>query len=148
MLSNLKLASLQAGFATHIAQSERDINSQLSRIVREGQLPLALVSWDLNVDLAFNASGHLENPTTKVTMLLVDKALTLDKDDLEAKAEEMGELFIKFIRSYKDYLVTNTNVKQDAVTGISFTYVPSYGAGKHSGVLATFTTQLNLEPKC
>jgi len=148
MLSNLKLASLECGFTTYIAQSDRDIQTQLNRIVREGQLPLSLVSWDLNVDLAFNASGHLENPKTKITMLLVDKSLTLDKDDLEAKSEEMALLFIKFIRSYKDYLVLNTNVKEDAVTAISYTHVPKYGAGQHSGVLATFVTQLNLEPKC
>jgi hypothetical protein len=79
---------------------------------------------------------------------LIDKADTLEKKDLEARAELMGDLFIKFIKNAKDYMTTNTNVKENPITGISFTYVPSFGAGKHSGVLAKFRTQLNTPSEC
>ena len=148
MLTDLKTAAEAVGITTIIAQSDKNINDQLNRIIREETLPVALISWDLNVNLEFNENGQLGNPTTDVTMLIVDKANTLEKIDLEKKAEEVGELFIDFIRGYKDHLVANTNVKQDPITNISFVYAPSYGNGKHSGVLAKFTTELNLVPKC
>ena len=75
----------------------------------------------------------MNNPTTTVTLLLIDKAESLEKIELEEKAEEMGDLFIKFIKNAKDYMTSNTNVRENPITNISFTYVPKYGAGAHSG---------------
>ena len=148
MLTELKAAAEEVGFSIIIATSNRNINDQLNTIVREQDLPLALVSWDLNVNIEFDNNGLMNNPTTDVTLLLIDKAETLEKIDLEEKAEEMGDLFIKFIKNAKDYMTTNTNVKENPISGISFTYVPSYGSGKHSGVLAKFRMQLNTPSEC
>lgn len=148
MLTELKAAAEEVGFSIIIATSDRNINDQLNRIVREQDLPLALVSWDLNVNIEFDNNGLMNNPTTDVTLLLIDKAETLEKIDLEEKAEEMGDLFIKFIKNAKDYMTTNTNVKENPISGISFTYVPSYGSGKHSGVLCKFRMQLNTPSEC
>lgn len=148
MLTELQTAAAAVGITTVIATSDRNINDQLNRIVREENLPIALITWDLNVNLVFNESGHLQNPDTKVTMLIVDKANTNEKIDLENKAEEVGKLFIKFIRVYRNHLVASTNVKETPITNISFVYTPSYGSGKHSGVLATFNTQMPLDPDC
>lgn len=148
MLKELKAAAEEVGFSIIIATSDRNIQDQLNRIVREQDLPLALVSWDLDVNVTFDDNGLMDNPTTTVTLLLIDKAESLEKIELEEKAEEMGDLFIKFIKNAKDYMTTNTNVKEQPITGISFTYVPSYGAGKHSGVLGKFTMQLNTPSEC
>ena len=148
MLENLKAAAESVGITVVIATSDKNINDQLNRITRIEKLPLALITWDLDVTLEFDESGHLKNPTTDVTMLLVNKAETLEKIDLENMAEKMGELFIKFLRVYKDYLAANTNVKENPITGATFTYVPSFGSAKHSGVLGKFNTQMNLEPLC
>jgi hypothetical protein len=148
MLTELKAAAEEVGFSIIIATSDKNINDQLNRIVREEDLPLALVSWDLDISIEFDDNGLMNNPTTDVTLLLIDKADTLEKKDLEARAELMGDLFIKFIKNAKDYMTTNTNVKENPITGISFTYVPSFGAGKHSGVLAKFRTQLNTPSEC
>ena len=90
-------------------------------------------------------TGFLKNPTVDVTLLLVTKAETLEKSDLEEAAEEMGKLFIRFVKNFKKYLTANTNVKENPLTGISFTYVPSFGAAKHSGVLGQMKIQQNLE---
>ena len=148
MLTELKAAAEEVGFSIIIATSDRNIQDQLNRITRTESLPLALVSWDLDVNIAFDDNGLMNNPTTSVTLLLIDKAESLEKIELEQKAEEMGDLFIKFIKNAKDYMTTNTNVKEQPITGISFTYVPSYGSGKHSGVLAKFTMQLNTPSEC
>ena len=148
MLKELKAAAEEVGFSIIIATSDRNINDQLNRIVREADLPLALVSWDLDVNITFDNNGLMNNPTTTVTLLLIDKAESLEKIELEEKAEEMGDLFIRFIKNAKDYMTTNTNVKEQPITNISFTYVPSYGSGKHSGVLGKFTMQLNTPSEC
>jgi len=148
MLKELKAAAEEVGFSIIIATSDRNINDQLNRIVREADLPLALCSWDLDVSVSFNENGLMDNPTTTVTLLLIDKAETLEKIDLEEKAEEMGDLFIRFIKNAKDYMTTNTNVKEQPITNASFTYVPSYGSGKHSGVLGKFTMQLPIPSEC
>ena len=148
MLKELKAAAEEVGFSIIIATSDRNINDQLNRIVRSEELPLALVSWDLDVNVTFSENGLMNNPTTNVTLLLVDKANSLEKIELEQKAEEMGELFIKFVKNAKDYMTTNTNARENPISGISFTYVPSYGSGKHSGVLARFTMQLPIPSEC
>jgi hypothetical protein len=148
MLRELKAAAEEVGFSIIIATSDRNINDQLNRIVREADLPLALVSWDLDINVSFDNNGLMNNPTTSVTLLLIDKAESLEKIELEEKAEEMGDLFIRFIKNAKNYMTTNTNVKEQPITDISFTYVPSYGSGKHSGVLAKFTMQLPIPSEC
>jgi hypothetical protein len=148
MLKELKAAAEEVGFSIIIATSDRNIQDQLNRITRTESLPLALVSWDLDINVSFDDNGLMNNPTTSVTLLLIDKAESLEKIELEEKAEQMGELFIRFIKNAKNYMTTNTNVKEQPITDISFTYVPSYGSGKHSGVLAKFTMQLNTPSEC
>ena len=145
MLTDLKTVASDLGITLVIAESDKDINTQLNRIVRIEDLPILMSSWDLNVNLEFDENGFLKNPTTDVTLLLLSKANTLERSDLEAEAEEMGKLFIQFVKNVKTYLTANTNVKENPVTGISFTYVPAFGSGKHSGVLGKFKVQMNLD---
>jgi hypothetical protein len=146
MLTELKIAAEQVGITLVIAESDKSIENQLNRITRIETLPVMLSSWDLDVSLEFDTdTGFLRNPTVDVTLLLITKAVTLEKSDLEYEAEEMGKLFIKFVRTFKDYLLENTNVKENPITGISFTYVPSFGAAKHSGVLGKFKVQQHLD---
>jgi len=145
MLKEMKLVAEEIGITLIIAESDKAIESQLNRITRVETLPVMLSSWDLDVSLEFDENGFLKNPTVDVTLLLITKAETLEKKDLEFEAEEMGKLFIKFVKNLKDYLTANTNVKESPITGIEFTYVPSFGAGKHSGVLGKMRVQQNLE---
>ena len=148
MITEIKEAAKQSGFSVYIAENDKDINTQLNRIVRQESLPIALTSWDIPVNLEFDNNGVLKNPLSNITMLLVDKADSLEKRDLEEKAEEVGDLFINFIRNLNSYLYNNTNVKENPITSIRFEYAPKFGSGQHSGVLATFTTQLNLKSNC
>ena len=148
MLKELKAAAKEVGFSIIIATSDRNIKDQLNTIVREQDLPLAMVSWDLDINIEFDNNGLMKNPTTDVTLLLIDKAESLEKIDLEKRAEKMGDLFITFIKNAKDYMTTNTNAKENPITGISFTYVPSFSASKHSGVLAKFKMQLPIPSEC
>ncbi len=145
MLTEMKTVAEEIGITLVIAESDKAIESQLNRITRVETLPVMLSSWDLDVQLEFDENGFLKNPTVDVTLLLITKAETLEKKDLELEAENMGKLFIQFVKNLKTYLTANTNVKDNPITGISFTYVPSFSAGKHSGVLGKMKIQQNLE---
>jgi hypothetical protein len=148
MLSEIKIVGEQLGITTVITTSQENIDAQLNRIVREEDLPVMLISWDIKVNLEFDSEGVLQNPTTPLTILMVDKAEDGTKILKEEKADEVGILFIKFIRTLKTYMHKNTNVKENPITSISFQYIPSYGAGKYSGVMGFFTTQLGLTNEC
>ena len=145
MLSEMKVVAEDIGITLIIAESDKNIESQLNRITRVETLPVMLSSWDLSVEMEFDENGFLNNPTVDVTLLLITKANTLEKADLELEAENMGKLFIQFVKNLKTYLQANTNVRENPITGIEFTYVPSFGAGKHSGVLGKMKVQQNIE---
>ena len=149
MLGQIKEVAENLGITLVIAKSDADIDMQVNRIVRIEDLPIMLSSWDLNVSLEFDTqTGFLKNPTVDVTLLLISKAETTDKLEMEEMAEEMGVLFTKFTSDLKKHLAAKTNVKQNPITGISFTYVPSFGSGKHSGVLGKMNVQQNLDASC
>jgi hypothetical protein len=149
MLKEIRAVAENLGITLVIAKSDEDIDTQVNRITRIEDLPIMLSSWDLKVKLEFDTeTGFLKNPTVDVTMLLITKASSTAKEELELKAEEMGVLFTKFTSDLKKYLTLNTNVKQDPIKGIGFTYVPSFGSGKHSGVLGKFNVQQNLDEGC
>lgn len=146
MLTELKTVASTLGITLVILESDKTIENQLNRIIRIEDMPIMLSSWDLDVQLEFDSqTGFLKNPTVDVTLLLLTKADSLERYELESSAEEMGKLFIQFVKNLKTYLTTNTNVKQNPITGISFTYTPDFGASKHSGVLGKFKVQQNLE---
>ena len=145
MLTEMKKVAEEIGITLVIAESDKAIESQLNRITRVETLPVCLSSWDLDVQLEFDENGFLKNPTVDVTLLLITKAETLEKKDLELEAENMGKLFIQFVKNLKDYLTKNTNVRENPITGIEFTYVPKFGSGIHSGVLGKMRVQQNLE---
>ena len=46
------------------------IETQLNRITGHEQLPIMLVSWDLETTLTFDEHGFLNNPSTKIVLLL------------------------------------------------------------------------------
>ena len=82
MLTEMKTVAEEIGITLIIAESDKAIESQLNRITRVETLPVMLSSWDLDVNLEFDESGFLKNPTVDVTLLLITKAETLEKKDL------------------------------------------------------------------
>jgi len=89
MLTELKAAAKEVGFGIVIATSDKNIQDQLNRIVREEELPLALVSWDLDVNVTFSENGLMDNPTTTITLLLIDKANSLEQSGRKKKLAPM-----------------------------------------------------------
>lgn len=140
MINDIKLAGEEVGITTLITNSNEKIETQLNRITGAEDLPIMLVSWDLDTSLVFDVHGFLENPKTKVVCLLMDKAEDTTKDEMEQTAIKMGGLFQSFCQELYNRLVSvQKKGPSEILTGISYKLVPKHGAGKHSGVMGRFT---------
>lgn len=140
MIADIKTAAESVGITAVITNSSEKIETQLNRIQRVEDLPIMLVSWDLESTLEFDENGFLKNPSTNVVLLLMDKAEDRSKDEAEAVAEEMATLFQQFIQKLYTALVPyQKEIGTNILTNISYTLVPQHGLGKHSGVMGRFT---------
>jgi hypothetical protein len=142
MLKEIKQVGKDLGINVIITTSKERIETQLNRIAREETLPVMLISWDIRVKASFNEFGMLGNPVTTPKILLLDKAITITKDQQELVADKVADLFILFINSLNSYMKENSNVFENPISDINYQYVPNYGAGRHSGVIGEFTLSL------
>lgn len=142
MIADLKIAAEAVGITAIITNSNEKIETQLNRITGVEDLPIMLVSWDLETSLQFNEHGFLDNPVTNVVLLLMDKPKDRTKDVAEDTAEAMATLYQQFIQSLYTQLIQYQKVQgQEMLTQISYTLVPKHGLGKHAGVMGRFTMQ-------
>lgn len=139
MIDIIKSAASDANIAAFISNSTEKIEVQLNNITREEDLPIMLISWDLDVTLTFDENGFLNNPDITVVALLVSKPETLEKSEQEATADKMALLFQSFLSKLYTRLVAVNKTQGSPISGAGYKYVPQHGAGKHSGVLGKFT---------
>lgn len=138
-IEDIKTAAEQSGIVAVITNSEKRIESQLNKITGVEELPVMLVSWDLDTTLTFDENGFLNNPSTKVVVLLMTKADSKTNADYEASAEEMAKIYIFFIQNLNALLVKYNKLNGPSVTEAGYTLVPRHGMGQHSGVIGRFT---------
>ena len=140
MIEDLKLAAEAVGITAVISNSKENIETQLNRITRIEDLPLALISWDLETSITFNEHGDLNNPKTSVVILLMDKAQDTTKDEAEKTAESMATLYQQYMKALYSQLVQyQKEIGVEILSDVGYTLAPMYGLGKHSGVLGRFT---------
>lgn len=140
MIADIKTAAEAVGVTAVITNSQEKIETQLNRIQRVEDLPIMLVSWDLESTLSFDENGFLRNPQTQVVLLLMDKAQDTSKDEAEIVAENMAKLFQQFIQKlYTQIIPYQRQTAEEILSNISYTLVPQHGLGKHSGVMGRFT---------
>ena len=139
MIEDIKWAAGEVGITAIITNSTEKIETQLNRITGIEDLPIMLVSWDLITTLEFDQNGFLNNPSTKVVLLLMTKADDTTKEAAERSAELMGELFQMFLQKLYSKLVAYQRDAVPPISGAEYTLVPQHGLGKHSGILGRFT---------
>lgn len=139
MINEIKDAANKVGITTLITNSDERIETQLNRITRIEDLPIMLVSWDIESTIEFGQNGFFNNPASQITLLLMTKSETKEKKEYEDTSEKMGQLFIKFARALNDSLVLSYRGQGFPLKNISYKLVPKHGLGKHSGVLGKFT---------
>lgn len=142
MIQLIKDAAAEVGIVAFITNSTERIETQLNRIVREEDLPIMLVSWDIDVNLVFDPSGFLQNPTVNIVSLLVEKPETTSKEEAEKSAVAMGVLFQTFLQKLHSKLIIFQKQTDPPVSNASYKLTPIHGAGKHSGVLGRFTMRI------
>jgi hypothetical protein len=140
MISNIKKAADNVGITAIITNSTEKIEVQLNKITSLEDLPLMLISWDLDASVSFNDSGFLENPVIDVVCLLMTKPEDLSKDEMESAAEEMYYLYLDFIQELRTILSPLLkNYQSQPIINIGCKLVPKHGLGKHSGVMGRFS---------
>jgi hypothetical protein len=145
MIDVIKEAAEAVGITAVVTNSTDKIEVQLNRLTGQEDLPLMLVSWDLDTTYEFDNNGFLKNPRTKVVVLLMDKAEDKTKDELEATAVRMEQLYQQFIQTLRRVLIPlQTNYEAQPVLDIASKLAPNYGLGVHSGVVGRFTMSIEI----
>jgi hypothetical protein len=160
MIQLIKDTAQEVGIALVITNSKERIETQLnslthkeekgdssspSTVTRSTDLPIMLVSWDIDTSLNFNLNSFLDNPESKIVALLVRKADDLKKNSLEDASVEMGVLFTQFIQVLNGKLIPYMRSSTTPITQCGYKLVPRYGNGVHSGVLARWTMKIGLD---
>lgn len=160
MIQLIKSAATEVGIALVVTNSKEKIEVQLNSLThrqekgdlsnpnsetRPTDLPIMLISWDVETNLTFNINSFLDNPESKIVALLVKKADDLKKITLEDASIEMGELFTQFIQVLNSKLIPLMRSTTTPITQCSYKLVPRYGNGVHSGILAKWNMKIGLD---
>ncbi len=138
-IDSIKQVAEDSGITAIITNSNEKIETQLNRITGVENLPIMLISWDLQTTLTFNENGFLNNPSTNVVLLLMTKSEQRTKEEFEISAQEMASIFQIFVQKLNSYLVKYNTSGNQPLSNINYTLVPVHGLGKHSGILGKFT---------
>lgn len=145
MIQYIQQAALLCGIESVVTNSEEKIETQLNSLTGKEDSPIMLVSWDIDTDLNFDENGFLENPSSNIVALLMKKAPSLTKVDMETTSTAMGVLYQQFIRELWAILLPLQRSLTQPISQATYKLVPKHGAGKHSGVLCKWTMRSNLD---
>ncbi len=140
IVDDLKQAADEVGIMAFITNSDSRIDNQLNALTKAEDLPILLINWNLEHSLNFTSDGFLENPSVKIVCLLMAKSQFKEKLDFEKTSFKMGDLFQEFLLKLNSIIISyQKSTEVNAISSASYTVVPSYGMGKHSGILGRFT---------
>lgn len=148
IIKNLKAASKAVGIHAFITNSTEGIETQLNRLTRQEDLPIMLVSWDIQGDVSFDDNGFINNPDINFTCLLLTKPEDKDKQVAEDCAEAMASLYLTFLQELANMQRPQLRTSAFPVSKASFQLVPKHGVSSHSGVMGKFTVKGALNVPC
>jgi len=160
MVQLIKDSAEAVGIQAVITNSEQNLEVQLNSLTHKSEkgnpstptvetrptdLPIMLISWDIDTELSFNENSMLDNPLSNIVALLMKKAPSMAKVDLEDSSVEMGQLFQVFIQDLYERLIPLQRTNKAPITNCSYKLVPKHGSGKHSGVLCKWKMKTGLD---
>jgi len=149
MIDYIEASAEACGIQSVILDSDANIETQLNNLTKVEDLPIMLISWDIDVNLTFTSDGFLDTPEIPIVGLLMTKSKTKEKKDMQADADRMGYLFAQFIQHLYGVLSPlQKNSQQPAIKGATYKRLPKYGMGWHSGVMCKFTMKIPIEIEC
>ena len=142
MIAQLKEAASDVGIKIVFSNSREEIDVQINKMMRIEDVPQMLVSWDVDTTLNFDSNGFLENPLSKMVILLMSKAEDSGDESKLEKAQEMGELFQKFCQKLYSVLIRTNKGNSSPITESGYQLAPLYGRGHHSGIIGRLTIKV------
>lgn len=139
LITNIRTAASEVGVEAIITNSNEALETQLRRLNKETNLPILLISWDMDKALSFNSNGYLNDPKVSIVSLLLSKPEDLTKEEAEKVAEEMGAIFEQFLMKLYNLQAVLIQDPAEVITAATYKLLPRYGIHKHSGVLGKFT---------
>lgn len=139
MIAQLTEAATAAGIKLVVTNSRETIDAQINKLTREEDSPQMLISWDIDTTLTFDENGFLQNPSSKMVILLMGKAVDDGNEAKLLKAQEVGVLFQQFCQNLYGILVKTNKDSTSPITEAGYQLVPLYGKGHHSGVIGRLT---------
>ncbi len=143
MIQDIEAAAKKADINAFVLNDKDSIPMQLTNLSDKG-LPTMLVSWNIKPRVDFDTNGFMKNPVAEITALLVKKADSNRKDDSWTIAEEMASLYTVFLKELYTILAPYAKNLVIPITNAGWEMVPRHGAGKHSGIVGTFTMILEI----
>jgi len=142
MIEYIKKVAEDLGINLIITNTQESVETQLNRLVGIESLPAMLISWDIETTITFDEDGLPDNPVSNIVCLLVTKPEDRTKREHQDDALDMANLFIKFIvELHQELLPRQRNNVVPPIQNATYTLAPSYGKGKHSGVLGRFSME-------
>ena len=148
MIEFINASAKACNIQTVITNSDQGIETQLNNLTQTENLPIMLISWDIDVNLSFDENGFLNTPSIPITALLMTKSPTLEKIDMESDAFKMGKFYTQFIQHLFGVLTPLQKGTDPAITDATYKLLPKYGMGKHSGVMCKWTMRIPFEINC
>lgn len=140
MIAQIKTAAESVGITAVLTNSREHLDTQINKMTRSEDLPLMLISWDLDFSMSFDQNGFLNNPNVKMVVLLMDKASDEGNQSKEDTAILMGEKFQEFTKALYTTLVPLSKTGENPISEVGYKLAPLYGKGMHSGVIGRLTT--------
>lgn len=148
ILRYIKQAAESVGVTAIITNSDEKIETQLNRLTKVEDLPIMLISWDIDFTIQFDLHGFMDNPQASIVCLLLDKPEDLSKNEAEDTAEKMAEVFKKFLQRLHDMMKPLTKNGVNPISNAQYKLVPRHGIAKHSGVLGRFLVSDTVTQPC
>jgi len=148
-IEHIEAAAWEVGVEVVVTNSEERIESQLNSLTRDGDMPILLINWDIETKLQFDENGFLKNPNSNIVSLLMKKAEDNSVAEKKRTTKEMGTLFRSLmVALYKILVPFQRDLEKKPLEDISYKDLPSYGHGKHSGVIGKFTVSDSVDIEC
>lgn len=148
IIGNIITSAESVGINARVFNSSEKLETQLTRLTREEQLPILLVAWDIEAKLDFDVNGFIKNPDASISCILLTKPDVLDKDTMQDMSEEMAALYVAFIQDLSDRQRQIMKTNELPITNATYKLVPSYGMSKHSGVIGKFNVKQEIITPC
>src|SRR5690554_6681187 len=148
IIKNIKQAAKEVGVKAVITNSDEKLETQLNRLTKAGDLPIMLISWDIDFTIQFDSHGFMDNPRASIVCVVLDKPEDISKLEAEDIAIETAQINKMCVISRNNIVKPKTKNRIIPTPNAQYKLVPRHGIAKHSGVLGRFVVSDEITNPC